>query len=41
MKKANMKELHAVWFQPCDILEKAKLQRMWLLGVGREDGRYE
>ena len=42
VKKANLKRLHAVWFQLFDILEKAKLWRQyegqWLpvvSGIGR------
>ena len=39
-----MKRLHPAWFQPYDILEKAKLRRehrdQWLPGVGRK-GRAE
>ena len=28
-KEANLKRLHTVGFQPCDILEKAKLWRQY------------
>jgi len=39
MKEASLKRLLcALWFQPCDVLERAKLERplkdQWLPGVG-------
>ena len=29
VKEANMERLHCVWFQLCEILEKANLRRQW------------
>lgn len=29
MKEATLRQVHTIWFQLCDILAKAKLQRWW------------
>ena len=45
VKEANLKKLLTVWFQECDILKKAKLDRQeenqWLPGSWEGVGRNE